>query len=460
VDVAGQPLAGVEVAGGDKAFEPNERGEYVWVYQSTAVSAADGRFELTLESVPEGDELEIVFRLPGLLPAELHLPTRLSGGIELGSIPLRRGVPVQVALHDTQGRPLHEGWTFEVPSLMTPVKRIAGGELKHGVSSSGFSADLGPDGLRIEAMRPGTKRLRLEHFSGAGVEVEFEVPEWSPEVSAVEVQAVYDGPDLSGLIAIRFALNDFFDLPPGSPLSPQGIEVFGPDGPLPLTIGFDPATARPLSQARDVPAPSGVPGLSFRIGPQESIFVRSGGKQPMTLSVLDPRYIPLMRSLEPSGEVTEIRIEGNSSLILELVDRASGEAIQEAQIALEVDGSFETFDFLDASDLSAEDGGTVTRRVLRGLPPDALRLRIQADGHGHQKLELPAVEPGGTRRLRVELDGSVWARIVGQIEGQAPLQLFRALVLQNSPAYVVPNYQIFEPETIEPGLFELDDLFY
>jgi hypothetical protein len=320
----------------------------------------------------------------------------------MGDITLKHGVAVDLKLMNGAGRPLHEGWTL---ASDRPLKKPS---LRSGLilEFQGFNpvGRLGPDGLRLPALEAGRRLFHLAHATGAHAELEFEVPEWSPDLGVVEARATYTGPDLEGLRVISFKFFGSLQLPANSPLAPTEIEVLGPTGPLPLWIGFDPASALPAAEAR-LAGPAERAPKSLPSGPfsrrVEALFVRHSGPEVLELTISDPRFIPQVLALGPAGEAITVELEGNSSLVLEVVDAQSGAAIPDFAVTRHHGPSSTTLH----GPWTPEHRSThqSSRRVIRGLLTDAQTITVGAEGYKDQVVQLEAIAPGGTRRVRVEL---------------------------------------------------------
>jgi hypothetical protein len=191
----------------------------------------------------------------------------------------------------------------------------------------------------------------------------------------------------------------------------------------------------------------------------ERLYVLHSGAELLELRMDDPRYIPLVLPLEPAGNVTKVQLEGNSNLILQVVDGQSQQALLDYRLDVEIDRDFETLDYVHPSDFGQAGGLSINRRVVRGLWPGAQRLRIGAEGYRMEVVELPATTPGGLRQLRVELEQAAEttrAKILGAAEeGPAPV-LFEALLLKDPPAFWAPTYLLSSDKAFSTGLFELN----
>lgn len=465
LDAAGRPLANVLIEAGESEFERDEQGELLEIFEFTTVSDASGRFELDVDPVAEElgppqylDGPSLKFSGAGLLAVDLDLPRLPAAGLDLGPVRLSRAVPVQLSLRNVAGQPLHEGWKLDLTGTWPSVQRIYGGVMFVDGALRYSDRELGPEGLRLQVLESSRRRLRLIHVSGARAELDVDLPPWAPGINPVEAHAIYTGPDLDGLRVIRLTLGSRLVLPAGSSLAPAQVEIFGPEGPVPFAVGPDPASARPWAEARAAASVAKRRPLDFSSAPVEQIYVQGAGLGTLRLEVNDPRYVPLVQSIDASADVTEVRLEGNSSLILEVIDASSGAALPACKLSLEVGGEFESFEVLQrGSDSSTSPPGPVlAKQVVRGLPPDALVLRVGAAGFRDQEFELPAIQPGGERRLRVELQSSMAARVLvtGEPTPGDTLRLFQAWLPKEPSALGTFAYVPSGTLATEAGLFE------
>ena len=444
IDEGGQPLADALIELGPPGYTKQGDLDWVAVYEPGARTGPDGRFEFKLELDEQVPAMRparaktysrwryLRISAPGFVSTTRSLSEPIDGAYEGGDIPLRRGTPVQLALEDPTGRVLYTGCSFLGPDpLEQAVKRLDRSEAgtvprpKTGIGRTSIVAPdpvlpLGREGVRIQAMEAGRQRLLVRHSSGAQADLELDVPPWSPEVGVVQARAVYTGPDTAELRVVEFSLLSSLPLSPAAALAPSGLEVRGRGGPLPLRIGFDPASARPFAEARAA-GPAKPPSTRARSRsydePVERIYVQHALAEQLELILDDPRFLPEVVALLPDGQVTKVTLEGNSTLLLEVVEQGSGRAIADYTVWRR-SGDSRSYRLSTISSPTQGSGGS--RRILRGLLPDPETLRISADGYLDLDIELAAITPGGRRDLRVELERDLSGEPPASLEVLAP----------------------------------------
>jgi hypothetical protein len=444
IDEGGQPLADALIELGPPGYTKQSDLDWVAVYEPGARTGPDGHFEFKLELDEQVPAMRparaktysrwryLRISAPGFVSTTRSLSEPIDGAHACGDIRLRRGTPVQLVLEDPTGRVLHTGWSLlGTDPVEDAVKRLdrseAGaaerpetGSARMSMVAPDPSLPLGRDGVRIDAMEAGRQRLLVRHRCGAQADLELDVPPWSPEFGVVQARAVYTGPDTAELRVVELSLLGSFPLSPASAQAPAGIEVRGRGGPLPLRIGFDPASARPFAEARatgPAEAPAGLPRPRPYDEPVERIYVQHALAEQLELILDDPRFLPQVVALLPDGQVTEVTLEGNSTLLLEVVEQGSARPVADFTVWRR-SGNSDSYRLSTISFPTQGSGGS--RRILRGLMPDPETLRISAEGFLDQDVELAAITPGGRRDLRVELERDLSGEPPASLEVLAP----------------------------------------
>ncbi|MFT4710380.1 MAG: hypothetical protein ACI9D0_000790 [Bacteroidia bacterium] len=358
---SGDPARGVELA----LFRWSEGISTFKTAQMPAAASGDsdldGRFEFMVETSP-GDLFALKAELLGYAAETLLVPgVAPLGVVDLGTCQLRPVGAIEGFIVDGDGIPIRQAWNLSaVSGSMERAYRKPGNYAVRG------SSDTQTGAFRLENIPEGSVELSAHsQLAGPSLTASVEVTEGETTV----LNLTYDGPDLSSRIAIIASMEPYSRM--GGRMT--GIRITGQ--------GVDHEIEKLAGTSRTYAIDNLEDGL-------------------YTVTIDDERFLPWIKEAVRPGEAVSAVLKGSARIQLQVLDKASGEAIPQVAVAETTPSrtGWRSTALMVHSLSPLPEGG-----VLNLVPSAGISLRVTAPGYSPLDVPVGALLPGEVRPVTVSM---------------------------------------------------------
>jgi hypothetical protein len=416
----GAPASGVQL--GIMAWESNQ--ERVLRYglpekfvPPTGTSQSDGRFSMRFDP-PRAYQFVLTGSLAGYCKPSWRWSEIEPGKVvDVGDVELVRGGSIRGRVVDSKGKALTSGWTVygESPrtNLRADAEPVSVTAQPNATSGEFMLQGLPPGGIRLKAYS------RVANWiEGPTIEVR------AGEESHGDIK--YSGPDISSRITVVQFTNPFYVFSFGTNEEEAGSMVL-------TAPGFEARHAEKIARSSqswsfdDVP-----PGV-------------------YTVEIHHPRFLPWSKSGVKPGTSIDAHLKGNASVVLDVVDDASGEPVPHYTLDVRFDKvtfSPNLFRILEKKDDPPKNG------LFDGLVPHDQTLLVSCEGYAPCEVPLPGLGANEQRRATARLThGHALRGIIVQGSSKRPVggaKIRMRGVSEKDPDSAGTSYSIeSDPQAIE-----------